>query len=258
MRKGEDKNIKFIMDTDWLVQEPIDFEHKKYVLLGYFKKIDELLEQNKLYPSFIELSLHLASMETIIKENVILYTNKVFKTCDDELLLKDLLTKKMPELEQPEIKEVDSILKYSASKFFDYFNIVKSYWSIIYDTISISLKKNKKYMKNGRGFLTFGDKKSGQVYVWEYTIMEIAPNSNEHHTDLSLIYKSDKKELTLNQIIENFSTFEEKEKKNSPVFEMKASSEYPMDETLIPLFKRKLMSYVLQSVRLESIKKYHA
>ena len=34
MSIGEEKNIKFLMDTDWLVQEPIDFEHKKYVLLG--------------------------------------------------------------------------------------------------------------------------------------------------------------------------------------------------------------------------------
>ena len=44
--------------------------------------------------------------------------------------------------------------------------------------------------------------------------------------------------------------------KQTPVFEMKVSDEYPMDETLIPLFKRKLMSYILQTVRLEHIKKY--
>ena len=40
MEAVEESKIKFIMDTDWLIKEPIDFENKKYVLLGYFKKID--------------------------------------------------------------------------------------------------------------------------------------------------------------------------------------------------------------------------
>ena len=83
MEAVEESKIKFIMDTDWLIKEPIDFEHKKYVLLGYFKKIDKLLDQNKIYPTFIELSLHLASLQTLVKENAILYTNKDFKSFDD-------------------------------------------------------------------------------------------------------------------------------------------------------------------------------
>jgi hypothetical protein len=45
--------VKFMMETDWLFQEPIDFEHKKYVLLAYFKKVDDSLMENKIYPTFI-------------------------------------------------------------------------------------------------------------------------------------------------------------------------------------------------------------
>ena len=251
----EKKEIKFLMETDWLIQEPIDFEHKKYVLLGYFKKVDDLLNQNKIYPTFIELSLHLASLQTLVKENVILYTDKVFKSCDDEVLFKDLLVKNMPQFKPEEVKEIDSILKYSSSKFFEYFSIVKSYWSIIYDTISVTLKKNKKFMKNGFGYMTYTDKKTNNVYVWQYSIYEFAKNSNEHNIDLRLIYSGNKKEFTFNQIVEIYSDFSEKDKKNSPVFDMRASEEYPLHETLVPLFKRKLMSYVLQSVRLENIKK---
>jgi hypothetical protein len=256
MSIGEEKNIKFLMDTDWLVQEPIDFEHKKYVLLGYFKKIDELLNQNKIYPTFIELSLHLASLQTLLKENVILYTDKVFHSYDDEVLVKDLLAKQLPVLSAPEIKEIDEIVKFSTTKFFDYFNIVKSYWSFIYETISISVKKNKRFMKNGIGYMIYGDKKTGKVYVWEYVFSKLTPEIDEYHTDLTLIYNGNKKEFTLNQIIQEFSTFNEKQKKYSPVFEVKSTDNYPFEETLVPLFKRKLISYVFQSTRIESIKKY--
>ena len=36
------------MKTDWLFQEPIDLEHKQYVLLDYLQKIDKNLNNLKL------------------------------------------------------------------------------------------------------------------------------------------------------------------------------------------------------------------
>ena len=32
------------MKTDWLFQEPIDLEHKQYVLLDYLQKLDKIIE----------------------------------------------------------------------------------------------------------------------------------------------------------------------------------------------------------------------
>jgi hypothetical protein len=122
----QQNTIKLSMNTDWLTQEPIDFEHKKYVLLGYFKKIDTLLEENKLYPTFTELSLHLASLQTLSKENVILYTDKLFKSYDDEVLLKEIKAKELPILSNDESQEISKIIKYSSTKFYDFFNFFRS------------------------------------------------------------------------------------------------------------------------------------
>ena len=72
-----------------------------------------------------------------------LYTDKIFKCPDDELLLKELLAKPIPVLTDEETEEMKDILKFSSVKFFEYFQIVKSYWSMFYETISISIKKNK-------------------------------------------------------------------------------------------------------------------
>jgi hypothetical protein len=251
----EEVNKGFIMDTDWLIQEPIDFEHKKYVLLAYFKKIDQLLDQNKIYPTFIELSLHLASIQTLMKDNVILYTDKVFKSFDDEVLVKDLKAKQVVINNEIEKIEIDKIVKFSSSKFLEYFSIVKSYWSIVYDTISISLKKNKKYLKHGTGYLTYTHKKTNTIYVWEYAMTQFIPEINEYYTEVKLIYEGNKKDLNLNEILDTTSTYPENIRKVCPVFEVKTADDYPIDETLLPLFKRKLMSYIMQSVRLEQLKK---
>ena len=87
------KKIEFLMNTDWMFEKPIDREHKEYKLLSYFQKMGEKLDKMELYPGFIELSLHLATVQTLLKDKKLLYTTKRFLSVDDELLVKDLKIK---------------------------------------------------------------------------------------------------------------------------------------------------------------------
>lgn len=247
------EDVKFLLNTDWVINEPIDFEHKKYVLFGFLKKIDNLLSQNKLYPTFIELSLHLASLQTLFKEDVLLYTDKTFKSFDDEILLRELKAKEIPVFSIEEKNELHKIIQFSTNKVLDYFNIYKSYWSLIYDSISISVKRNKKNLDLNCGFLLYQDKKTNEIYVWEYKIKKFVPDIEEYYNDLNLIYKGDKKEFKLNDILEKNSTFTSNIK-SLPVFNVKTDSEYPLFETLLPVFKRKMISYILQTVKLSLLK----
>jgi hypothetical protein len=58
------------------------------------KKLDNF----EIYPDFVELSLHLANMQSLKKENTLLLTDKKFDACDDEIMVKDLYPKKPREL----------------------------------------------------------------------------------------------------------------------------------------------------------------
>ena len=118
--------------------------------------------------------------------------------------MKDLLVMQIPTLSSNDTNEIDSIIKYSSSKFFEYFGIVKSYWSVIYDTISVSIKRNKKNLKSGIGYMTYNDKKTNTIYVWEYFISQVVPELNEYHNELTLIYSGDKKSHTFNEIVETY------------------------------------------------------
>ena len=131
------------MDTDWLFNGIIDSEQKEYVLLDYFQKLNKDLEQMKVYPMFTELSLHLGNIQTLINQDKILYSEKSLSSFDDEYIISDLKLKNIPVLADDEYGEYRKILKFSHPKLQDYFGITKSIWSIVYDAITVNLKKNK-------------------------------------------------------------------------------------------------------------------
>lgn len=54
--------------TDWLTEGLIDFEYKKYVLLGYLLDVKRAFEEKKLYPALADVERHYAQL-CAIKEN---------------------------------------------------------------------------------------------------------------------------------------------------------------------------------------------
>jgi hypothetical protein len=48
------KNKDFELDPEWIYQDPIDFEHKKYKLLAYLQKCDKRFDELKIYPDFVD------------------------------------------------------------------------------------------------------------------------------------------------------------------------------------------------------------
>ena len=63
------QKIKFAMDPEWIITGSIDAEQKEYKLMAYFQKMNVFLEEIKLYPMFIEVSVHLGNIQTIINQN---------------------------------------------------------------------------------------------------------------------------------------------------------------------------------------------
>ena len=234
------------MDTDWLFQGILDAEQKQYVLLDYFQNLNKHLELMEVYPMFIELSLHLGNIQTLLNKNQILYTNKKFLTNDDELVLSDLKVKDIPVLADEEIDEYHQILKNTQPQLFYYFNFAKSIWSMVYDSVDIVVKKNKNNFKSNSGFFYF--KSKNIVYVWQYTTKKVYRVKNQSKTTTKLVYEGPQNNLTMLEIISKFSkTYEKNEEVNNPVFEMFCKDIFPLEETLIPIFKRKVLTYISQS-----------
>jgi len=233
----------FQLDPNWIVSEPVDFEYKQYQLLGYLKKCNENFENHKIYPDFIEISLHLANIQSLVKEETYFETSKDFVNPDDEILLKELKPKRVRNLVNN--PEIEKILKFSGPELFDMFQLGKSIWSIVYESASVNLKRNKGTLSLGKGFAAYKEESSSNVFVWFYQL----DNEIEGKTTFDLIY-SGGNNLKFTEIISKFEEIDNEEKKYLPVFELLTTQEFPFEESLIPIFKRKISNYVQQSVRI--------
>ena len=173
------------MNTDWMFEKPIDREYKEYKLLSYFQKMGDKLDRLELYPGFIELSLHLMNVQALMRDKKIVYTEKKLNNIDDEIMVKDLKVKSLPDMTQEEMMEFRDILSFSAPRIMEYFNVAKSVWTIVFDSVDMKVRRNK--------------------------------------------------------------TYDSKDKRMGPVFQMSSNGIFPIDETLLPLFKRRIAGLISQT-----------
>jgi len=251
------KKTNFVLDPEWLLKKPLDFEYNKYTLLDYLQKCESKFDKFEIYPDFVELSLHLANIQSLGKENTLLLTRKKFDCPDDEILLKELYPKKPRELSKQEEDELDKTIRFSGGKLFDAFNQAKSIWNIAYDNIHLSLRKNKETLKFGRGYVFYYKREDDLIYVWEYEIKNLNEDGTNTKTVLNLIYENKPSEINLLKILETFSTWNDEILYSElPVFEIKTNQPFPLQPTLVPIMKRKILAYVYQIVNFEKIKNF--
>jgi hypothetical protein len=199
----------------------------------------------------------LANIQSISKENTLLLTDKKFESPDDEILVKELTPKKPRKLTETEENELDKTLRFSGPKLFDAFNIAKSIWNIAFESIDLYLRKNKNNLVSGSGYIFFYRKSEEKLYVWEYEIRPDKKDKSTNRTHLGLISVGGVDEMTLTEIIENKSKWNDTNfYKNLPIFEIKCSQNFPFEETMVPIIKRKVMSYIFQVVNFEKINNF--
>jgi len=253
------------LNTDWILQEPIDLEHKQYVLLDYMAKVNEDFDNFVLYPSFQELALHLASIGSLKERGQYLILNREPEDIDDEILLSDLNYKKLISTKE-NIDEILKIVEYSKDKLTDLFLIGKSIYSLIYDATLVSVVFNGdkiKTEKPGRGFIYFNYK--GKGYIYQYFIRLLSDKSGENKCDISKIYEGDiigeNLEDVISLIKQNHQLKDgpryqphEKIDKRLPIFRVKFEQEYDLEGGLLAIIKRKVMNYIFQTIKIQELK----
>jgi hypothetical protein len=202
-----------------------------------------------LYPQFQEISLHLASINLLIEKGQYLTINRTLKDPDDEILISDLVTIDCPLLTKEEILEVYHVCKYSTEKLKDYFNHAKAIWDIVNDTVAIEVVQNPKNIepKQGLFFLDYKNK----TYLYEFIIKPIKKGNLETKCHIKRICECpkgdfDEKLLEVKKpLIKNLQDVDLH--KNLIVFTINHNNNYPLKETLLPIAKRKIMNYMIQS-----------
>ena len=240
----EKQPIKFILSPDWFLQRPIDLEHKEYVLNSFLMKVEDALSRGEIYPYFTEISLHLASIGNFLKTNKYIFIKRELLSIDDEIMLYELKSKKSrKQFTQGELEELKEILTNAQEKLLQYFAICKGIWEISFQSTSIKLRKNKSNLKLNDSYIVYQDLFNKDVYVWECVLHRNPKVKSDTRLEVNLIYKGNDKKFT--EVINGFS---KNKSLDLPIFEAFSTQNFPIESTLLPLFKRKVQSYFTQSL----------
>jgi hypothetical protein len=104
----------------WFIREPIDPEHKEYVLLDYLKEISKGLSKENCYPIMKQISRVVKILNEFRKEKVISESVKKSLSKDDRDYIDSFIFNDLP-TEQREI--VDLIIEDSLETLYDYSEI---------------------------------------------------------------------------------------------------------------------------------------
>jgi len=230
---------KFLLPMDWVLSDPIDYEHKFYKLMNFLKICDEKIENFELYPLFSEVSLHLANLQSIKNDFRSISINKKFESVDDEILLDELFFNKIDITNDTEIDELYKIVDFSLEKMMQYFAIMKAIWTLAYDSISINLLNTPDNIESGKGyfFSNIGNEKN----IWYYEIPDKRTFKVDSKVQIKNIFNGKSKMKVQNLIKKlNFDN-------TLPIFEVECKTNLPLENTILPVFKRKVLSYIIQT-----------
>jgi hypothetical protein len=140
------------------------------------------------------------------------------------------------------------IVDFGEEKFKEYFLVAKTIWQTLYETIWLSLLENDEELKRGRGYVFFDY--AGRKYLYRYELKKFKRNKNE-------------KKIVVTKLVDTTESFDigkeitndkyEAKKPGHPVFVLKikdnTDSIVSLEQTILPMIKRKINSFLAQTVR---------
>lgn len=230
------------LSENWITEHLLDFEYKKYMLLGYLQQVKKHFNEQKLYPDFAELIAHYKNLIEL-KSNTFSIENKFKKNLKGfdfenmKLVYDDITDSEL-------LEELKLIISFSEPLMAKEIHIGKSIFDYAEDHI-IAEHIGILPLYKTEGFFLLAPYQSKQVQVYSYQFSKINLLQQEVYGlttnffstyTISLGKPVDKLK---HEIIASNPDFP-----NPPVYLFKAKAELPKDETFLPVAKRLLYKQV--------------
>lgn len=225
------------LKNNWLTEDHIDFEYKKYMVLAYMQDIASHYDRSELYPTLAEVIEHYKNLKQI-KDNA----NNIKKSFNKDLSGIDWekmeLIRKQEDISDDLFKELELIIDFSMPLFAEKINTGKEIYDTVEHNLSISTVGITPLRKE-EGYLIIHTDHQTEAYVYQYGF-SVLESVQEKLRQLYTEYVS-----TYTYTIVN--TFEKikqdlistrKDLPNPAVYVIKNNVEIPFTETLLPVAKR--------------------
>ncbi len=226
------------LSENWLTENLMDFEYKKYVLLGYLKQVKEQFNEQKLYPDFAELIAHYKNLMQI-KQNTLALENNFKKTLKqiDYTNLKLIYESTFTDDSLNELKQIiefsEPLLAHELQEGKTIFDLAEK--NILTDHIGI-LPIYKK-----EGYMMLYPHQSKSLVVYSYNLSKVNLLKQEVY-GLSCTYFSTYA-VTLSTPVDKIKQtiiHDNPQWPNPAVYLFKSTIPLPNEETFLPIAKRLL------------------
>lgn len=230
---------------NWLTSDLVDAEYKRYILLAYLKKVEERFRENRLYPYYEELKNHYRNLR-LLKD----HKSSISESFPKELEgvdLKNFRLKYKRLVEDDQLMgEIDKILKETLPELEH---------SLEHgDTLRTHVLKAIKLRPVGvipihrkEGYLLLS--KDNEIRTYLYRMGNIQdPDQSKHHLRLRTRFIR----TTTGPVLPSFEAIKEQLIRDRPTmpnpatFGLETELEVPRVETLLPVAKQVLASWIVK------------
>lgn len=233
------------LSETWFVEGNIDFESKKYTLLAYLQRINAYFNENKLYPHLSDIIFHY--------NNIIAFKdNKRFLQQQFPKRLTGLQIQKLELLYEEMIadselmQELEAITRYAAPKIKNTIDVGTEIYSHVEEKLSI-YPIGIQPLKNTEGYFFLAQEgyRFTKVYYYYLSFFE---KQNDKYRALKAQYV-DEWERNYVNTFENIKIELLRNRSNVPapaVYAIEIKSDFPIEETTLPIAKRSFVRYISQ------------
>ncbi len=234
--------MKSLSET-WFAEGRIDFELKKYTLLASLQEVNTYFNENKLYPQLSDIIFHYHNI-IAFRENK-KYLQEHFPRKLTGIQMEKLRVLYEQVIEDDELmEELEGIIHYSADQMKSTIQSGTGIYEFVEENLEITpVGLLPLDAQEGYFFLSNGEFDRTRVYQYRLSIFEkhderfrsIKTSYVDHWTrSISHTYEHIKSELIRVR----------KELPNPAVYSIETELKVPVDETLLPIAKRRLVKFI--------------
>src|SRR2546426_12406743 len=231
------------LSKNWISEQHIDFEYKKYVLLAYLQHVSENFTENKLYPYLADLVDHYRNV-CLLKDN----KKNLFERFPERLSRADfekfrIIYEKIVE-DDTVMQEIESIIDFSIPQMELYLKEGKKIYDFIEEHFKI-FPVGIVPLSNEAGYLFLKLTTDSETRVYEYQV-SIFENPEEKYRGIHMNYIVSYEKSLMNtfEAIKSDLLQYHKNLPNPATYVIEADLMIPFKETFLPMAKRALVKRI--------------
>jgi hypothetical protein len=234
-----------MLNNNWFINDTLDVEYKRYLLLAYFQQVNEHFSYNKVFPDMKDLQEHHQTILSFLKQRKN-FENNIPKRIDKfdwnnlSIVYKDSLKGDVV------FNEMDEIFNFALPKFEKYIKEGKDIINFVEDNLQFEVVGIDPLYKN-EGYLLLQVNQDKRVHVYQYSSYLFSnQNTYSHYTKtkfLTSFHQRVSEPLTKlkRKLINMFKILP-----NPATYYVSVNLPFPIQETLLPIAVNRLNAYVFK------------